>query len=127
VNRPTAPVEEKKKKRLRRLSCLDQDVGPSALFLDDGLVDAIPEVNVEGYDGAQAAGGVFDEDEEEEEEIPLICKNIRHYRGSDGAAILPPKPCRHSSAFKGVTPLVLLSLKFEHNIMSIGISCDCYT
>jgi hypothetical protein len=26
-----------------------------------------------------------------------------------------------------VTPLVLLPLKFEHNIMSISISCDCYT
>jgi hypothetical protein len=26
-----------------------------------------------------------------------------------------------------VTPLVLLSLKLEHNIMSISISCDCYT
>jgi hypothetical protein len=26
-----------------------------------------------------------------------------------------------------VTPLVLLLLKLEHNIMSIGISCACYT
>jgi hypothetical protein len=26
-----------------------------------------------------------------------------------------------------VTPLVLISLKREHNIMSIGISCVCYT
>jgi hypothetical protein len=26
-----------------------------------------------------------------------------------------------------VTPLVLLSLKLEHNIMSIGTSCVCYT
>jgi hypothetical protein len=29
--------------------------------------------------------------------------------------------------FLDVTPLVLLSLKLEHNIMSISISCDCYT
>jgi hypothetical protein len=28
---------------------------------------------------------------------------------------------------KDVTPLVLLLLKLEHNIMSISISCDCYT
>jgi hypothetical protein len=28
---------------------------------------------------------------------------------------------------KPITPLVLLPLKFEHNIMRIGISCDCYT
>jgi hypothetical protein len=26
-----------------------------------------------------------------------------------------------------VTPLMLLSLNLEHNIMSIGISCVCYT
>jgi hypothetical protein len=26
-----------------------------------------------------------------------------------------------------VTPLVLLPLKLEHNIISIGISCVCYT
>jgi hypothetical protein len=26
-----------------------------------------------------------------------------------------------------VTPMVLLSLKLEHNIMSISISCACYT
>jgi hypothetical protein len=71
VNRPAAPVEEKKKKkkkkRLRRLSCLDQDAGPSVPILGDVLVDAIPEVNAEGCDDAQATGGVFDEDEEEEE------------------------------------------------------------
>jgi hypothetical protein len=85
VNRPAAPVEEKKKnRRLRRLPCLDQDVGPSVPTLGDVLVDAIPEVNAKGCDDALAVGGVFDEDEEEEEEIPLIRKNNRHYRGSDG-------------------------------------------
>jgi hypothetical protein len=31
------------------------------------------------------------------------------------------------SIHPGVTPLVLLSLKLEHHIMSIGISCICYT
>jgi hypothetical protein len=36
---PTAPVEEKKKKRrLRRLSCFDQGAGPSALVHDEVLV-----------------------------------------------------------------------------------------
>jgi hypothetical protein len=50
VNRPTAPVEEKKKKR--RLSCLHQDAGPSVPIPDDVLVDAIPKVNVEGCDDA---------------------------------------------------------------------------
>jgi hypothetical protein len=36
VSRPTAPIEENKKKKkrwLRRLSCLDQDAGPSARFM----------------------------------------------------------------------------------------------
>jgi hypothetical protein len=28
---------------------------------------------------------------------------------------------------KDITPMVLLPLKLEHNIMSISISCDCYT
>jgi hypothetical protein len=28
---------------------------------------------------------------------------------------------------KDVTPLVLLPLKLEHGIISIGISCVCYT
>jgi hypothetical protein len=87
VNRPTAPIEEKKKKRrLLRLSWLDQDAGPSVLIPDDVPANAIPEVNAEGCDDVRAAGGVFDEDEEEEEEeIPLIRKNSHHYRGSDGA------------------------------------------
>jgi hypothetical protein len=88
VNRLAAPVEEKKrKKRLQQLSCLDQDIGPSTSFLRDDLVETILEVNV---NDAQTAGGLFDEDEEEEEEeIPLIRKNNRHYRGSDGSSDIP--------------------------------------
>jgi hypothetical protein len=34
---------------------------------------------------------------------------------------------QQSTSPKGVTPLVLLSLKLEHNIISISISCVCYT
>jgi hypothetical protein len=30
-------------------------------------------------------------------------------------------------SFVDVTPLVLLALKLEHNIMCIDISCVCYT
>jgi hypothetical protein len=55
-----------KKRRLRRLSCLDQDAGPSIPILDDVLADAIPKVDAKGCDNAQATGGMFDEDEEEE-------------------------------------------------------------
>jgi hypothetical protein len=87
VNHPAAPVKEKKKKRqLRRLSCLEQDAGPSTLFLSDGPASAIPEDNVEGCDDAQVVGGMLDEEEEEEEEISLICKNSRHYRGINGGS-----------------------------------------
>ena len=69
MNRPTAPVEEKRKKRrLRRLSCLDQDAGPSVPVPDDDPAEAIPEVDAKGCDRAQAAGCMFDEDKEEEEE-----------------------------------------------------------
>jgi hypothetical protein len=85
VNHHAAPVEEKKKRRLRRLSCLEQDTDPSTLFFGDGPASAIPEDNAEGCDDAQATGGVLDE-EGEEEEIPLIRKNSRHYRGSDGGS-----------------------------------------
>jgi hypothetical protein len=53
VSRPTAPVEEKKKKRrLQRLSCLDQGAGPSASVPDDVPVEAIPEVDAKGCDRA---------------------------------------------------------------------------
>jgi hypothetical protein len=105
VNRPAAPIEEKKKKRrLRRLSCLDQDAGPSVPILGDVLVDAIPEVNAEGCDDAQAAGGTFDEDEEEEEEeIPLIRKNSCHYRGSDGGSDIPSQALSALVSLQGLS------------------------
>jgi hypothetical protein len=46
-----------------------------------------PEVDPNGCDPAPAIVCVFDEDEEEEEEVPLIRKNNRHYRGSEGGVI----------------------------------------
>jgi hypothetical protein len=90
VNRPTAPVEEKRKKRrLRRLSCLDQDADPSVPVPDDVLAEAILEVDAKECDRAHAVGCMFDEDEEEEEEVSLICKNNRHYKGSEGGSDIP--------------------------------------
>ena len=105
VNRLAAPVEEKKKKRrLQRLSCLDQDVGPSVPILGDVLADAIPEVNAGGCDDARAAGGVLDEDEEkEEEEIPLIHKNSRHYRGSDRGTDIPSQALSALVSLQGLS------------------------
>jgi hypothetical protein len=53
VNLPTAPIEEKRKKRrLQRLSCLDQDDGPSVPVPDDVPAEAIPEVDAKGCDRA---------------------------------------------------------------------------
>jgi hypothetical protein len=34
---------------------------------------------------------------------------------------------KHGIGKINVTPLMLLSLKLEHNIMSINISCVCHT
>jgi hypothetical protein len=104
VNHPAAPVEEKKKKRrLRRLSCLEQDTGPSTLFLGDGPTNTILEDNAEGCDDAQAAGGVLDEDEEEEEEIPPIRKNNHHYRGSDGGSKIPSQALSALVSLQGLS------------------------
>jgi hypothetical protein len=83
------------------LSCLEQDVGPSKLFLSDGPTSAIPEDNAEGCDDAQAAGGVLDE--EEEEEIPLIHKNSRHYRGSDGGSDIPSQALSALVSLQGLS------------------------
>jgi hypothetical protein len=54
VSRPTAPAEgkRKKKRRLRRLSCLDQDAGPSAPAC---------EVPAEVFTGVDPTGGVTTE------------------------------------------------------------------
>jgi hypothetical protein len=89
VSRLTAPVEEKRKKRrLQRLSCLDQGAGPSAPVPDDVPTEAPPEVDAKGCDHAQAGVCLFDKDEEEEE-VLLIRKNSRHYRGSEGGSDIP--------------------------------------
>jgi hypothetical protein len=117
VNRPTAPIEEKKKKRqLRRLSCLDQDAGPSVPIPDDVPADAIPEVNAKGCDDLQATSGVIDEDEEEEEEkgIPLIRKNIRHYRGSNWASSIPSQALSTLVSLQG-----LLISDFHHALEEV--------
>jgi hypothetical protein len=101
VSCPTAHAEEKRKKRrLRRLSCLDQGAGPSAPVHDEVPAEALPEVDVKDCDHAQAVVCIFDEDEEEEEEVPLIHKNSQHYRGSEGVVIFLLQLCRLLSVFK---------------------------
>jgi hypothetical protein len=61
---------------------------------------AILEDNAEGCDDAQTAGGVFDE---EEEEIPLIRKNSRHYRGSDGGSDIPSQALSALVSLQGLS------------------------
>jgi hypothetical protein len=109
VSRPTAHVEEKKKKRqLRRLSCLDKSVGPSAPVRDDVPAEVLPEVDAKGCDHAQAVVCIFDEDEEEEEEVPLVCKNSRHYRGSEGGVIFLLQLFRLLSVFRDCRYQILI-------------------
>ena len=47
---PTAPAEGKKKKkrRLWRVSCLDQDAGPSAPVCEEVLIEVFTEVDPNG-------------------------------------------------------------------------------
>jgi hypothetical protein len=77
TSHPAMPAEGKKrKKRLRWLSCLEQDADPSTSLLGGGPARTTLEDDIGGCDDARVGGRVLDEDEEEEEEeIPLICKN----------------------------------------------------
>jgi chromosome segregation ATPase len=53
---------------------------------------------------------------------------LRTKNASLNAKIEELNACNIStSTVEHVTPLVLLSLKLEHNIMSISISCVCHT
>jgi hypothetical protein len=125
VSHPIALAEGKKKKkrRLRRASCLDQDAGPSAPAAEEvpveiftgaepngcDPVDAEPNdcdparADPNGCDPARADPNgcdptlfivrIVDEDKEEEEEIPLIRKNSRCYRASGGIVIFLLQLC----------------------------------
>jgi hypothetical protein len=106
ANHPIASAEGKKKKkrRLRRVSCLDQDASPSAPAAEEVPVKLFTGADPNGCDPANADPNgcdladadpngcdlddadpngcvvrIVDEDEEEEEEIPLIRKNSRRY------------------------------------------------
>jgi hypothetical protein len=137
ISRPIAPVEEKKKKkrRLRRLSCLDQDAGPSAPARDEVPAEVLPkvdpngcvhpevdpngcdrpevdpngcdrpEVEPNGCDRALAVVCIFYEDDEE---VPLIRKNSRHYKGSEGGVIFLLQLCQLLSAFRNCQYRVLI-------------------
>jgi hypothetical protein len=65
-----------------------------------------PEVEPNGCDRAPAVVCIFDEDEEEE--VPLIHKNSRHYRGSEGGVIFLLQLCQLSSAFRNCQYRILI-------------------
>jgi hypothetical protein len=69
---------------------LDQGANPSTPVPDEILAKTLPKVDAKGCDRALATAFIFDEgEEEEEEEVPLIRKNSRHYRGSEGGSDIP--------------------------------------
>jgi hypothetical protein len=110
VSHPTVPAEGKKKKkrRLRRVSCLDHDAGPSTPAAEEVLVELFTGVDPNGCDPAEANPNgcdparadpngcivrIVDEDEEEEEEFPLIRKNSWRYLVSEESSDVPSPAC----------------------------------
>jgi hypothetical protein len=89
-----AEGEKKKKRRLRRVSSLDQGAGPSAPVVEEVPVPEFTEADPNGCDPSDAdpngcAVHVVDEDDEEEDEIPLIRKNSRRYIASGESSGVP--------------------------------------
>jgi hypothetical protein len=116
ATQPTSPTEGKKKKKrcLRRVSCLDQDAGPSTPAAEEVPVPVFAEANPNGCDlddtdpngcdpaivdpnGCNFAKAdpngctvrIVDEDEKEEDEIPLVQKNSRRYIASGESSGVP--------------------------------------
>jgi hypothetical protein len=132
ASHPTSPAEGKKKKRrrLRRVSCLNQDADPSAPAAEEVPVPIFAEADPNGCDPTDADPNgcdlddvdpngcnpakadpngcdvcIIDEDEEEEEEIPLIRKNSRRYIASGESSGIP------SPALSALVGLQELSLE----------------
>jgi hypothetical protein len=97
ANQPASPADgqKKKKRRLRRVSSLDRDAGPSAPTTEEVPVPEFTEADPNGCDPSDAdpngcAVRVADEyEEEEEDEIPLIRKNSRRYIASGESSGVP--------------------------------------
>jgi hypothetical protein len=58
---------------------------------------------------------------------PGIKEGIGFQQGDNVKLNAPKKLSNFVKGKSPVTPLVLLPIKLEHNIISIGISCVCYT
>jgi hypothetical protein len=96
ADQPTSPAEgqKKKKRRLRRVSSLDQGAGPSVPVVEEVPVPEFAEADPNECDPSDAEPNgctvrVVDEDDEEEDEIPLIQKNSRRYIASGESSGVP--------------------------------------
>jgi hypothetical protein len=86
--------EKKKKRRLRRVSSLDQGAGPSVPIAEEVPVPEFTEADPNGCDPAEddpngCVVRVVDEDDEEEDEISLIRKNSWRYIASGESSGVP--------------------------------------
>jgi hypothetical protein len=106
ADQPTSPAEgqKKKKRRLHRVSSLDQGAGPSVPVAEEVPVPEFAEAEPNGCDPTAADPNgcdpaevdpngctvrVVDEDDEEEDEIPLIQKNNQRYIASGESSGVP--------------------------------------
>jgi hypothetical protein len=107
ANQLDSPADEqkKKKRRLRRVSSLDRDVGPSVPAAEEVLVPEFTDADPNGCapsaanpnGGAPSAadpnGGIVcvadENDGEEEDEVPLTRKNSRQYVASGESSGVP--------------------------------------
>jgi hypothetical protein len=97
ANQLDSPADEqkKKKRRLRRVSSLDRDAGPSVPAVEEVPVPELTDADPNGCDPSDAdpnecAVCVADGNEEEEEdEIPLTRKNSRRYVASGESSGVP--------------------------------------
>jgi hypothetical protein len=96
ADQPTFPVEgqKKKKRRLRRVSSLDQGAGPFVPVAEEVSVPEFAEADPNGCDPTEADPNgctvrAVDEDDEEEDEIPLIRKNSWRYIASGESSGVP--------------------------------------
>jgi hypothetical protein len=102
---PSADEQKKKKRRLRRVSSLDRDVGtsvpaaeevPATEFIDDdpnGCARSAADPNVGAPSVVDPNGGAAcvanEDDEEEEDEVPLTRKNSRQFIASGESSGVP--------------------------------------
>jgi hypothetical protein len=96
VSRPTAPVEEKKnkKRRLQRLSCLDQDASPSAPVCEEVPAEVFTEVDPIGGVPIEAGPNGCDRAPAD----PNECDLVEADPNGCNRAEADPNGCNHAEA-----------------------------